>query len=273
MTTTPKVKRLFWDIETSPNVMLSWRAGFKINLGPENIISERKVICICWKWEGEPTVYSHRWDEDQDDRKMLQHFVKVAEQADEMVAHFGDGYDMPWFRTRCLIHGLTPLPAYKTVDTKAWASKYFYFNSNKLDYLGQVLGHGKKIHTDYDLWKRIVLHQDASALRYMVQYCGQDVRLLEKVWSSLRFCVAPKTHAGVFAGLDKWACPHCASEDVIKSKTRITAAGNKQHQMKCHNAKCNSYYQINETTHQDYLEAKKPKAKAGVPGLPARRRR
>jgi predicted RNA-binding Zn-ribbon protein involved in translation (DUF1610 family) len=256
-----KVKRLFWDIETSPNVMYSWRAGFKLNLGPHLIIKERKVICICWKWEGESEVHALHWDENQDDKAMLQKFAKVAEEADEMVAHYGDFFDMPWFRTRYIIHGLPPLPAYKTVDTKSWASKYFYFNSNKLDYLGQVLGHGRKLHTEWELWEKVLAHS-RQALCYMVKYCKQDVALLEKVWHSLRFCVAPKTHAGVFSGLSKWTCPSCGSKNVIKSKTRVTAQGNLQHQMHCHNPKCGSYYQIPDSVHQDYLEAKKSHVKA-----------
>ena len=32
------IKRLFWDIETSPNVVLSWRIGYKINLDHDNIL-------------------------------------------------------------------------------------------------------------------------------------------------------------------------------------------------------------------------------------------
>lgn len=257
MTKPPKVKRLFWDIETSPNVMYSWRAGFKLNLGPDLIIKERKVICICYKWEGEDTVYSLTWDEDQDDKKMLQDFVEVAAQADEMIAHYGDGFDMPWFRTRCLIHGLTPLPAYKTVDTKAWASKYFYFNSNKLDYLGGILVGQKKLHTEWSLWEKVMAGVK-SALDYMVKYCKIDVVLLEKIWTKLRFCVAPKTHSGVFSGHDRWSCPHCSSEDVTKSKTRITASGTTQHQMRCHATKCNAFYTISDPTFKDYVKAKAP---------------
>ncbi len=251
---------MIWDIETSPNVVWTFNIGFKVSLGPNLIKEERKIICICWKWEGESETYELHWDKNQDDKEMLRKFVEVASEADEMIAHYGDGFDMPWFRTRCLIHGLTPLPAYKTVDTKAWASKYFYFNSNKLDYLGKVLGHGQKIKTDWSWWQDI-MEKKPGALEKMVHYCRRDVTLLEKVWTRLRFCVAPKTHSGVFSGGSKWSCPHCASEHVIKEKTRITASGNRQHQMKCHNDKCNSYYQITDAAFAEYTKAKSPAKK------------
>lgn len=189
---------------------------------------------------------------------MLREFAKVAHEADELIAHYGDGFDMPWFRTRCLVHGLTPLPAYKTIDTKAWASKYFYFNSNKLDYLGKILLNEQKLHTEWELWEKVLNHDDA-ALAYMVKYNKQDVKLLEKVWERLRFCVAAKTHAGVADGLGAWTCPHCASDRVTKDKTRFTSQGRRQHQMKC--SSCHSYYQINETTFNAYLNKDNPKPK------------
>ena len=46
------MKRLFWDIETSANIGWFWQASRKQFIGPDNIIQERAIICICWKWEG-----------------------------------------------------------------------------------------------------------------------------------------------------------------------------------------------------------------------------
>ena len=51
-------KRLFFDIETSFNIGWFWRAGYKQAITPEQIIHERKVICISYKWEGEDEVYN-----------------------------------------------------------------------------------------------------------------------------------------------------------------------------------------------------------------------
>ena len=41
---------LYFDIETSANVGLFWTSGYKISIGTENIIKERAVICICYKF-------------------------------------------------------------------------------------------------------------------------------------------------------------------------------------------------------------------------------
>jgi len=71
-----KIKRLFFDIETSPNIGLFWTAGYKLNIGHDNIIKERAIICICYKWAGEKEVHSLTWDNKQNDKSLLEKFVK-----------------------------------------------------------------------------------------------------------------------------------------------------------------------------------------------------
>ena len=94
------IKRLFWDIETSPNVVLSWRVGYDLNIAQDNIIKERAIICIGYKWEGDKQAHVIHWDKNQCDKAMLKKFLEVAAEADEMVAHNGDKFDIKWFKTR-----------------------------------------------------------------------------------------------------------------------------------------------------------------------------
>lgn len=253
------VKRLFWDLETSPNVMFSWRAGYKINLSPDNILKERAIICACYKWEGEKDVHAIEWNRGCD-KKLVKELLKVASEADEMIAHNGDNFDLKWFHTRCLYHGLDPLPEEKTIDTLVIAKRRFYFNSNRLDYIGKFLfGNGKSDTGGFETWKKICLENCPKAMAVMVKYCKQDVRLLEKVYEELRPYHRDKSHAGVLADLAKWTCPHCASESVHKNKTKVTAAGTKQHGMQCKS--CGSYYSINQRTFELYVDAMKEKKK------------
>ena len=70
-----KRRRLFFDIETSPNIGLFWEAGYKKNIDVSNIIQERAIICICYKWEEEKEVYSLQWDSKQNDKAMLQKYI------------------------------------------------------------------------------------------------------------------------------------------------------------------------------------------------------
>jgi len=244
------MKRLFWDIETSPNLGYFWNIGYKVRLTYENILKERAIICICWKWEDKKKVHSLTWD-NGDDKKMVTEFLPILKEADEAVAHNGDKFDMKWFNTQCLKYGLV-VPEIKTVDTLVIARRRFKFNSNRLDYLGQLLLGKGKIHTEYQLWKDVCAG-DKEALRKMVVYCKNDVGgLLQPVWEKLQKFHKPKSHMGVMLNRDKWTCPECGSKDVHINKTYATTAGSKRYGMMCKS--CGRYYTIPSRSYLDYLE-------------------
>jgi hypothetical protein len=245
------MKRLYWDAETSPNIVLSFRVGKKIDIPYDNILLERKIICIGYKWAGQKLTHVLPWDENQDDGDLIRSFSSILAEADESVAHFGDSYDHPFLKGRAAHHGIQLFPSYKTIDTCAWASRKFRFNCNKLDYLGQFLGVGKKIETPRGLWKKVLIYKDPEALKTMMKYCAGDVRLLEKVYEKLSLLVPHKTHVGVMNGAPKWTCPRDGGEDVRISKTRVTAGGTKQFQLQCKT--CGGYYSINEASANEYL--------------------
>lgn len=226
-------KRLFFDIETSPNIGLFFEAGYKKNIGYESIIKERAIICICYKWEDSKDVLYLHWDEKQNDKEMLKSFVDVANTADELVGHNGDRFDLAWIRTRCLFHGVPMFPTYTTIDTLKISRSKFKFNSNKLDYISQFLHIGKKIKTDYSLWKKILLESDEVALKKMIKYCQNDVIILEKVYNKLRNHIEPKTHFGVVFGGERSNCPECGSDALIKHGIRVTATGLRKQKMFC----------------------------------------
>lgn len=228
-----KRKRLFFDIETSPNIGLFWEAGYKKNIDSSNIIKERAIICICYKWEEEKDVYSLNWDSKQNDKSMLQKFIEVANVASELIGHNGDKFDLAWIRTRCLFHGIEMFPKYTTIDTLKIARSTFKFNSNKLNYIADFLGFGQKIKTEFGLWKDIVLNKDKKAMDDMIKYCKKDVILLEKVFSALNKHTENKTHYGVIFGSDRGSCPECGSDDLLRYNARVMASGIRKIQYKC----------------------------------------
>jgi len=237
-----KRRRLFFDIETSPNIGLFWEAGYKKNITTDNIIRERAIICICYKWEDEKEVYALQWDAKQNDKRMLEQFVKVANTANELVGHNGDKFDLAWIRTRCLFHGIDMFPNYQTIDTLKVARSKFRFQSNRLNYIAEFLGLGGKIKTEFNLWKDILLNKDKIAMEKMIKYCKKDVSLLEEVYKLLGNHIAPKTHYGVIFGEDRGSCPECGadSENLIKNMSRTTATGVVKIQYQC--KVCNKFH-------------------------------
>lgn len=233
-------KRLYFDIETAPNVGLFWQAGYKQKIDYDNIIKERAVICIAFKWEGEE-VNALTWDKKQDDKRLLKEFIDIANTATELVAHNGDKFDLPWIRSRCIFHRIPMFPEYQTIDTLKIARTKFRFNSNRLDYIAKYLGIGGKLETGFGLWKEIVLNKCPESLSKMVEYCKQDVILLEKVYEELSKHVYSKTHYGVVYGEGRGTCKNCGSDELVRHKIKVTAAGTRYVQYQCKT--CGKYNQ------------------------------
>ena len=231
-------RRLFFDIETSPNIGFFGSSGWKVNLPAENIIHERAIICIGYKWEHEKIVHFLKWDKNQNDKAMLLKFIKVMNQADEVVTHNGDRFDITWLRTRCLFHGIPMVPDYVSIDTLKIARGKFKFNSNRLQYIAQFLGLGGKHHTGFDLWVKIVLGKDPVAMKKMVEYCKNDVVLLEKIWERLNSYVKSKSSIAEYPS----QCPECGSENTVVNQRRVTASGHKKISFRC--TDCGKYNTI-----------------------------
>jgi len=265
-------KRLFWDIETSLNIGAFWRSTWKANISHDQIIHEREVICICYKWEGEDEVHSLDWSKGE--YRMLEKFIEILNSADESIAHNGDRFDLPWIRGRCLFHRLPMFPEYTTVDTLKWVKGKtgFGFNSNRLDYIGKFLGIGGKQDTNFGMWMDLTIDRfmhpvetAKKALDDMIAYCKEDVLLLERVFHEIQ---SYKKHVFNYAAKEdpsdpdsKWRCPECGGHDVRCNKTITTAKGYIRRDMMCKNKDCNvRSYRISNSAYRTYLQWKSDEA-------------
>ena len=249
---TIKPKRLFYDIETSYNIVKSWRVGYNLSLQPEDIIQERAIITIAYKWEGEDDVTVLSWNKGCD-KKIIEDFVKVMSEADEMVGHNLDRYDTKFIMGRALKHGIPALPKYQSTDTLKLAKKHFMLNSNKLDYIAQYLGIGHKTkHRGMPMWDDIILRNDPKALEEMIEYNVQDIFLTEQVYHKLMEYSLPKVnHASKQTG-NKHTCPQCGSDHAELHKTYISGTGTKTRLMNCLN--CSTNFIINNTNYTKFYE-------------------
>ncbi|HQJ57214.1 MAG TPA: ribonuclease H-like domain-containing protein [Caldisericia bacterium] len=248
------IKRLFFDIETSAMIVYSWRIGWNITLSPDNIIQDWKIICISYKWEGEDSVHTLDWGKKMCDKKLLEDFIKVANTADELVAHNGDRFDVKKIRTRCISHRIPMFPNYKTLDTLKKAKSGFNFNSNKLDYIAKFLGVGAKLeHEGFNMWVKC-MQGDKEALKAMIEYCEMDIIVLEDVFLTMQNYIKHNTHVGVINNNLKYSCPCCGSENVSLQKNVVTAMGTIKRQMNCDD--CNYSYETSNSSYINYLKFK-----------------
>lgn len=225
-------KILIYDIETSYNIVKSWRVGYNLNINPSDILHERSIICVSYKWLDEDETYNIKWDINQCDKALVKEFIKILNTADLIVAHNGDRYDLKFIKTRAIKHGLEMLIDYPQFDTLKVAKKKFNFNSNKLDYISEYLGFENKIKTDMSLWDDIILKSCDKAMDRMIKYCNMDVEILEKVYKKLVYWEKPKYHQGVLNGESKITSPINGGNNLKLIKTITTNRGTQKKIMK-----------------------------------------
>lgn len=222
-----KPRILLFDLETSHNIM----AAFDLYSPNQfyNILQESYIISASWKWLGESRVYSNSVlnhpeifkKSPNDDFGVVQKLHEVVSSADAVVGHYSDKFDCRKLNARVVYHGLSPLPPIVQMDTYKFAKAKFKFNCNKLDYLGQFLGIGRKISTEPGLWLRC-LRGERGAIKQMVKYNRQDVVLLEKVFLKLRPFLPAKLDSKLFSTNAGTFCPDCGSENVQSRGKRYT---------------------------------------------------
>ena len=236
-----KVKALVWDIETSPNLILDFSCGYNKSITHGQILEERKIVGICYKYLGKDKVHHLRWktkgkgvDAERCDKSLVRKFSKVLMDCDVAIAHNGDGFDYKWLKGRAMFHRLPPVTGVQTIDTYKLSRANFNLNSQKLDYLSQFLFRKHKLTTNFSLWKKVWLN-DKKALNYMMEYCEMDVRLLEDAYNEiLPYCEKLPMSMGVLNGGTREDCPSCASTEFIKYGTHVSKIGRYQ-KFKCNN--------------------------------------
>lgn len=213
-----EAKILSIDIENSP--VRGWVWGlWDNNLGLDQIDQDWFMLSWSAKWLGDKEViydalpfYPAYYKQfPTDDYNITLSIRNLLDEADIVVAHNGNKFDIPKIYAKCLEHGIPPPSPFRKVDTLVEAKKHFRLTSNKLDYIANLLGFGRKIKTDFRLWIDC-MNGDKKAWDRMVKYNIKDVILLEKVYLKMRPWMVNHPNVGVYqdAG-DKIVCPKCGS--------------------------------------------------------------
>lgn len=216
---------LLYDLETAPMSAFIWHPT-------DDYVTHDRLIhgpfLLTWsaKWHGEKTIRSGVVTGAEavarDDGRIVTELAELIRDADILVAHNANRFDVPMFNNRLLALGLEPMGPKRTIDTLLLAKKNFRLAYNKLDYLGEYLGLGRKIKTDFDLW-RSCYNGDEKALAKMLKYNRQDVVLLEQVYDRLLPYVSNLPRLVTATGLGQECCPSCGSTDMQRRGLHHTA--------------------------------------------------
>lgn len=222
-----EMKIILFDIETAPILAYVW------GLYEQNVLSVERpsfLLCFGWKELGKKEIQCPSLPDFKlykrdpfDDGALVKEMWKVLNDADIVVAHNGDAFDVKKANGFFMKHGLPPPKPYQTVDTLKELKKVAKLDSHKLDAVGDFLKLGRKVHTGgIKLWMDCI-NRKPQAWAKMVRYCKQDVSLLERAYKTLRPWMKQHPNLSLYLGRD--GCPKCGSSHMHSRGTRKTSTG------------------------------------------------
>lgn len=205
-------KILLLDIETSPNLAHVWGI-WQQNVGLNQLLESSTTLCFAAKWLGEDeVVFKSIYNTSH--KRMLKAIHNLIDEADAVIHYNGTKFDMPTLHKEFLLAGMFPPSPVKQIDLLQVAKKQFRFVSNKLDYVSQALGLGKKTaHMGHELWIKC-MNKDPEAWALMEEYNINDVVLLERVYE--KFLPWIKHHLNLSNFSDEIVCPNCGGNHYQK---------------------------------------------------------
>lgn len=233
------MKILLLDIETCPNTAYVWGI-WQENIPLARLIDTSEVLCWSAKWLGaEDIMFDSKYKSGR--AKMLKRIHKLLDDADAVVTYNGDRFDIPVLNKEFLLRKLGPPAPYKSIDVFKTVKSKFRFVSNKLDFISQQLGLGKKKETEFKLWVDC-MENNPEAWAKMEEYNRGDVELLESNY--LRILPWIKGHANWSTYTGELVCPSCGGSHYQRRGYRYTMAG-KYAKFQCQD--CGGWFRSNKS--------------------------
>jgi DNA-directed RNA polymerase subunit RPC12/RpoP len=209
---------------------MTW-GGYEQNIGANQVLEDWYVLSWAAKWYREDEIFYEdmRKHKPHNDKKILMGIHKLICEADIIVAHNGDKFDIKKLNARFLKHGIPMVSPYRSIDTLKIARKYFKLTFNTLAWIAKYLGvENKSEHKKYpgmELWKACMQTED-KALRLdgfqeMEAYNKVDVTVLEAVLNKLM----PYDPTIKFSGFYQRDTCSCGSRVFIKDGFNYRASG------------------------------------------------
>lgn len=226
------MKTLIIDIETSPIMAKVWDL-WKQNVSLDQIEDDWYIMAYAAKWLGDDHVYYDDCrDSIGDDDAMLEQIHDLLNEADFVVAHNADRFDVPKINARLILNGFTPPSPYRTIDTVKIAKKHFGFTSNKLAYLSKNLCADQKLEHSkfpgFKMWNEC-MNGNKKAWDEMRDYNIMDVVALEELYEVLRpwYSTHPNVTTAESDG-ETLTCPKCGSVHLHRRGYHYTNKGKYQ---------------------------------------------
>ena len=218
------MKTLFLDLETSPNLAYVWSL-WDSRIGINQLVSTTEVICFGARWGNSKKVIFKSVHHDGK-KAMLDEMHRLLDEADVVVGWNSATFDTKHMMREFVENGYLPPSPYKDLDLMRVVKSRFRFPSNKLDYVAQRLGLGKKNHHEgHTLWIKC-MNNDKAAWKVMEQYNIQDVVLLEKLYKKLLPWIKQPINLSLMKkDRNGFVCPTCSKSSLMSKGFRYTTTG------------------------------------------------
>lgn len=249
-----KSKILVIDIETAPIVANVWGLWDQ-NVGLNMIERDWFILSFSAKWLGDENIIykdlrgKDLLSDDVDDSSLLRYVHMLLNEADIVLAHNGDRFDIKKLKTRFILNGLPPIKRFATIDTLKVAKREFSFTSNTLQYLTDKLVDDPLLRkqksqkfTGFALWREC-LKDNVEAWDEMEKYNTLDILSLEELYMKMRPWISNHPNVALMDGKypEVPTCRKCGGTDLIKRGTRASSVTiMQQWQCKC----CGGYQSL-----------------------------
>jgi uncharacterized protein YprB with RNaseH-like and TPR domain len=166
------------------------------------------VLCMSYESSEDPgVVHTIRTDRTNpkdwkrgvrgNDREMVKQANEVIRGHDIIVAHNGRFFDIPFLRTRALVHRLAPLHDMVIVDPVLVARRKLRFQRNSLARMLDTLGiSDKKTPLDLSVWMDVLHNGSQEGMNEIVEHCEADVKALSGLLPFVRPFIKQFDHGG-----------------------------------------------------------------------------
>lgn len=217
------------DIELLPMEVYAWRL-YDDHAGPAQIKEDWSVLSWALKEIGSTTVHYRdvRGQTDKrDDKRILKILYSLLEDADILVGHNINAFDLKKLFYRFLVHGMKPLEI-KTLDTLTMARRKFGASSNALGFLDKLTSMRKSPSRKFigqELWTEC-LRGNLAAFRECELYNKKDVLVTEELYEKISPWV--KTYNPGHYVVDHDPICTCGSKEFIKKGFQLSPASKRQ---------------------------------------------
>lgn len=226
-----KPKILFLDSEWTHAIALVYQQKNKW-IQSDDIIQQPSCISIQWAFNNQkPKAIAANH---LDDKAVLEKFIELINEADIVVGHNMDNFDMKKLRWRARVHGLPAIPKVPTVDTLKQSRKLYGVGplGHSLGNLCSRLDLELKDHLSKADLKSFLFTGDKKALRRILSYGKQDIVTLRELYYKMLPDMQGHPHMKAFSE-HEIVCRNCGSHHLKKHKSRPSAAGVMKHQYQC----------------------------------------